>query len=98
MSRRRPLQVLVYPGWTTRAGRVYLLLHRVAAPRLGLGAFWQGVTGGVEPVEAGLPPRAALEAATINAARAMGRDDRLGSIEVGKLGDLAVLTRRNLNE
>lgn len=42
-------------------------------------------------VEAGLPPLAALQAATINAARAMHWEDRLGSIEVGKLADLVLL-------
>jgi imidazolonepropionase-like amidohydrolase len=39
---------------------------------------------------AGIPPAAVLQAATINGARALGVDDRLGSIEVGKLGDLYV--------
>lgn len=42
-------------------------------------------------VDAGLPPVAALQAATINAARAMQMDDRLGTVEVGKLADLVLL-------
>jgi len=44
-------------------------------------------------VEAGVPPHAALQAATINAARAMRSEDRprLGSVDVGKLADLVVL-------
>ena len=41
-------------------------------------------------VYAGLPPVAALKAATINGARALGVDDRLGSIESGKLADLYI--------
>jgi imidazolonepropionase-like amidohydrolase len=42
-------------------------------------------------VLAGLPPVAALECATINAARALGLSDRLGTIEAGKLADLVVV-------
>jgi imidazolonepropionase-like amidohydrolase len=42
-------------------------------------------------VEAGLSPDAALRAATINAARMLGRDKELGSVEPGKLADLLVL-------
>ncbi len=42
-------------------------------------------------VLAGIPPAAVLRAATINAAAALGVSDRLGSLEVGKWGDLVVL-------
>ena len=49
-------------------------------------------------VDAGLPPLAALQAATINPARAMGWDDRLGSIEVGKLADLVLLDDNPLGD
>ncbi len=42
-------------------------------------------------VEAGLPPAAALAAATINNARALGRSAELGSIEPGKLAHLVLL-------
>lgn len=41
-------------------------------------------------VRAGLPERAALEAVTINAARACGIEDRVGSLEVGKDADIAL--------
>ena len=40
---------------------------------------------------AGIPPAAVLRAATINGATALGIDDKLGSIEVGKLADLIVV-------
>ncbi len=40
---------------------------------------------------AGIPPAAVLKAATINGARALGVDARLGSIEAGKLADLVVV-------
>lgn len=42
-------------------------------------------------VLAGIPAAAALRAATINGARAMGLGDRLGSVEVGKWADLVVV-------
>jgi hypothetical protein len=42
-------------------------------------------------VVAGLPPAAALKAATTNAAHAFGLGDRLGTIETGKLADLVVI-------
>ena len=41
---------------------------------------------------AGLPTVTVLKAATINGANALGIGDRLGSIEVGKLADLVVVT------
>src|SRR5699024_7167190 len=41
-------------------------------------------------IRAGLDPAAALDAITINPARIMGLDDRLGSLEVGKDGDVVV--------
>ncbi len=44
--------------------------------------------------KAGLPNAAILEMATINAARVLRVDDRLGSIEAGKIADL-VMTRSN---
>ena len=42
-------------------------------------------------VEAGLSPMASLQAATINSARALGWQDRIGTVEVGKVADLLVL-------
>jgi imidazolonepropionase-like amidohydrolase len=42
-------------------------------------------------VEAGLPPAAALQAATINNANALKQGRRLGSVEPGKLADLIIL-------
>ncbi len=40
---------------------------------------------------AGLPTHVVLKAATINGAKALGIDKRLGSIEVGKLADLVIV-------
>jgi imidazolonepropionase-like amidohydrolase len=42
-------------------------------------------------VDAGLPPLAALQAATRNAAQFMGQIDRRGTIEAGKIADLVLL-------
>ncbi len=44
-------------------------------------------------VEAGLPPLAALQAATRNAAQFMGQLDRRGTIESGKIADLVLLDK-----
>jgi hypothetical protein len=43
-------------------------------------------------VEAGLPPSAALQSATINNARALKQESQLGSIQSGKLADLVILS------
>lgn len=42
-------------------------------------------------VEAGLTPVQALQTATLNAARYLGREDEVGSIGVGRLADLVLL-------
>jgi imidazolonepropionase-like amidohydrolase len=47
---------------------------------------------------AGIPPATVLKAATINGARALGIDARLGSIEAGKLADLYVVRGNPLED
>jgi imidazolonepropionase-like amidohydrolase len=49
-------------------------------------------------VEAGLSPLEALRAATIDAARTLGVDGRLGAIEEGALADLVVLDASPLDD
>lgn len=48
--------------------------------------------------KAGIPPVVVLKAATINGARALGIDDRLGSIEAGKFADLYVVRGNPLDD
>jgi len=49
-------------------------------------------------VDAGLTPMQALLSATLWSAEMMRKDDLLGSVEVGKLGDLVVLSRNPLED
>ena len=49
-------------------------------------------------VEGGLRPRDALAAATINAARMIGRESELGSVEAGKIADLLILDANPLDD
>ena len=59
---------------------------------------WPAVIEEVELLgRAGLPPAAAIRAATLNGARAMGRDPEMGSVAAGKLANLAILRRNPLN-
>jgi imidazolonepropionase-like amidohydrolase len=41
-------------------------------------------------VRDGLDPDTALRAITVNPARVLGLDDRIGTLETGKLGDLVL--------
>jgi len=49
-------------------------------------------------VASGLSPLQALRAATLTAAEALGKDDRLGTVEPGKLADMVVLDADPLQE
>lgn len=49
-------------------------------------------------VQAGLPPIEALQAATLNPARFMGREKDLGTIEGGKLADMVLLYANPLDD
>ena len=49
-------------------------------------------------VEAGLTPMAALQAATLNPARFLGREQELGTVEQGKIADLVLLEGNPLED
>jgi imidazolonepropionase-like amidohydrolase/ABC-type multidrug transport system permease subunit len=49
-------------------------------------------------VQAGIPPAVALQAATLNAARLLGADKRIGSIHPGNDADLLVVDGNPLND
>ena len=49
-------------------------------------------------VKSDLPPAAALQAATLNNARALGQEEQLGRIEAGKLADLVVLSANPVDD
>jgi imidazolonepropionase-like amidohydrolase len=67
----------------------------------GFFGIMMGVSSQIElalMVEAGLTPDAALAAATINAARMIGRDKDIGSIEPGKAADVLILDANPLTD
>ena len=45
----------------------------------------------VMDVEAGVPPMAAIQAATLNVAKTFGKDKDYGSVEPGKVADLSII-------
>lgn len=49
-------------------------------------------------VKAGLSPATVIQAATINAARALGVDSQYGSVEVGKVADLVVVVENPMQD
>ena len=49
-------------------------------------------------VESGLPPKEALRAATLTNATVLGEKDRLGSVSVGKLADIVLLSANPLED
>lgn len=60
----------------------------------GLGVHWElwaTAMGGLEPLEV-------LQAATVNSAGALGLQDEIGSLEVGKVADLVILDKNPLED
>jgi imidazolonepropionase-like amidohydrolase len=69
-------------------------IHLVAGTDTGVPGVLLGVSSQMElflMVQAGLRPQEALRAATLDAARMLGRERDLGSIEPGKLADIVIL-------
>ena len=93
--RRRNAEKLIAAGCLTTVGTDN---YRRTAPELARGPKpeWQdhgvGTILGIEGlVELGMTPIQAIQAATLNGAKAARMEDRLGTIEVGKLADLILL-------
>ena len=49
-------------------------------------------------VEAGLPTADVIRAATVNAARMIGQEEQLGSVDAGKMADLLILEANPLDD
>jgi len=45
---RRTVSALIYPAFYSGTEWLFLLLHRIPMPKLGLCSFWQGITGAAE--------------------------------------------------
>jgi hypothetical protein len=90
------------PGWVMN-WKVHRNLAEFVADggHLGAGAHGEPVGLGVQMqlwgyVQGGVRPLDALRAGTLRGAEALGMDRDLGSLEVGKLGDLIILERNPL--
>ncbi len=88
-----------FAGWLSRAKRIVHRLQQLGVPLLaGTDTPYVNCVPGFSLheelrllVEAGLTPLQALQAATINPARFMGRTADLGAVESGKYADLVLL-------
>jgi hypothetical protein len=98
-SNLRPESLAARHGEFGKYQQLTGMLHRAGAPLLaGTDAPEPFVAPGFSLhqelellVESGLSPAEALRCATLHNARALGQADRLGTIEPGKLADLALL-------
>ena len=78
-------------------------LHQGVDAFLGEGVVDRGAQAAyravaLEAVEAGLSPMEALQAATLNPARFLGKEKDLGTVEKGKIADLIVLEANPLEK
>jgi imidazolonepropionase-like amidohydrolase len=95
MVKLNPADRTLWTKWDQQAHEVTLKLWK-AGVNLGTGTdIWQ-IPNGVhmeleQMVAAGLPPLAAIHAGTGGAARILGAEKDLGTIEVGKWADLVLL-------
>jgi 5-methylthioadenosine/S-adenosylhomocysteine deaminase len=67
------------------------------ADMFGIMKFIQNVENGLSENEFKLTARRVLELATIEGARSMGVDDRVGSLKPGKRADLIMISARDIN-
>jgi imidazolonepropionase-like amidohydrolase len=89
----RQKAAIIIPAAKEDMGRAFRAGVKVA---LGsdAGVYPHGENGGEfeAMVKLGMPPVQALQAGTLNAAMLLGWDDRLGTLEPGKLADLVAVT------
>lgn len=97
-SRWQPFEEYHFPGLAADAARIAAAGGLVAMGAHGnvpgLGPHWEMRT----LAQGGMPPEAVLRTATLHAARAIGREHAIGSLEPGKLADLVILDRNPLED
>jgi imidazolonepropionase-like amidohydrolase len=92
-----PMNPLSRPAWQKTVDNMFgfiVAAHRAGVPILVGTDTWAGFGLHYEMelyVEAGIPASEVLTLTTLGAARVMGMDDELGSIEPGKLADLILI-------
>jgi len=105
-SNRDERKNLAHGGSIENAGTLYEYGVEVAVTPSSTGISLMGLAGrdlmnlpmeAAYAVRGGLPETAALESITLTAARILGIDDRVGSIDVGKDADLIVCDGKLLN-
>lgn len=88
----RPKAALIGPQIQTTFGKAYQAGVRIMfGTDTGVSAHGDNAREFAYMVEAGMPALAAIKSATIVPAKFLGVDDRLGTIETGKLADLVAV-------
>src|SRR5581483_5703364 len=85
---------------TNQAWRAGVLISSGTDGETPPGAEWPAVFDEFELLggPAGMPPEAVIRAATLTGAMAMGQEKDMGTVEVGKLANLAVLSKNPLQD
>jgi imidazolonepropionase-like amidohydrolase len=81
--------MMKFVGLCHHAGATVVTGSHTSSPHVELGWAFQREMELL--LESGLPPMEVIKASTINNARFLGCDDRLGTVESGKLADLVLV-------